>query len=55
MGAPAYLKREQLNELQSNNMLQSASDAVMITDENGVMEARFKREAPGVALLLCER
>jgi xylan 1,4-beta-xylosidase len=55
MGAPAYLKREQLSELQSNNTLQSSADAVTITNENGVSQARFSFEAPGVALLLCER
>jgi hypothetical protein len=50
---PAYLSREQLSQLQSDNALQTASNEVTFTNENGVPEARFNMETPGVALLIC--
>jgi xylan 1,4-beta-xylosidase len=53
MGAPAYLKRDQLSQLQANNTLQAASEDITFSNENGVPEARFNMETPGVALLLC--
>jgi xylan 1,4-beta-xylosidase len=54
MGAPAYLKREELGQLQLNNTLQGAAGDVTLTTENGVAHASFTMETPGVALLLCE-
>jgi xylan 1,4-beta-xylosidase len=48
-------ERVLVGQLQSKNALQSASGEVTVTHENGVPEACFNLETPGVALLLCEQ
>jgi xylan 1,4-beta-xylosidase len=55
MGAPDYLRREELRELQSQNALQPSVTAVELLSHGGVQKARFSMEMPGVALLQCAR
>jgi xylan 1,4-beta-xylosidase len=53
MGSPAYLRREQLRELQAQNSLKVSGAPVELMSGSGSQNARFVMKTPGVALLQC--
>jgi xylan 1,4-beta-xylosidase len=55
MGAPDYLRREELRELQGHNVLQPSGAQIELVPHGEGQRARFTMEMPGVALLQCSR
>ena len=52
MGAPAYLKPEEIKDLQAINQLKESTDQVQVEQQGNKKTGRIKMSHPGVAMLL---